>query len=491
MANPSVSIIQACKDPDLFQPWFKDAKSWDNWFAFLKCVFALPTTIKDREAFTQFTKRDKLPEKPVTEAWLVVGRRGGKSFILALIAVFLACFKDWRPFLTPGEYGTIMVIAQDRPQARIIFRYIKSLINNIPLLKKRIRGDTAESIELQWDVVIEVRTASFRGVRGYTIIAALLDEIAFWKAEDSANPDTEVINALEPGMVTIPGAMLLCASSPYAKRGVLYDTWKTYFGQDDPDILVWQADTLSMHPTVSQKKIDRAYQKDSTKAAAEYGAQFREDIETFLTSEVIDAITIIGRIELPPVFNMGFRYYGFTDPSGGSKDSFTLAVGHLDDGIRVLDLIREVKPPFKPDKVTEGFADILKSYHITQVVGDRYGGEWPRERFRDHGISYKVCEKTKSDIYRDVLSVFTSEQVELLDVKRMSSQFVNLERRTVRGGKDSIDHSPNGRDDVSNAVAGVLDLMSPRTERWDPSDCHVGTRLKSSSIEFLDIGGEL
>ena len=44
--------------------------------------------------------------------------RPAKSFVLATIAVFLACFRDWRPHLGPGERGTVMVIAADRRQAR-------------------------------------------------------------------------------------------------------------------------------------------------------------------------------------------------------------------------------------------------------------------------------------------------------------------------------------------------------------------------------------
>jgi hypothetical protein len=35
-----------------------------------------------------------------------------------------------------------------------------------------------------------------------------------------------------------------------------------------------------------------------------------------------------------------------------------------------------------------------------------------------------------------------------------------LERRTARGGKDSIDHSPGQHDDVANAVAGALVLAA-------------------------------
>ena len=62
------------------------------------------------------------------------GRRAGKSFVLALTAVFLACFVDWRQFLAPGEFATVMIIAADRRQARTIMRYTKGLIKSVPML---------------------------------------------------------------------------------------------------------------------------------------------------------------------------------------------------------------------------------------------------------------------------------------------------------------------------------------------------------------------
>jgi hypothetical protein len=40
-----------------------------------------------------------------------VGRRGGKSRISALVALYLACFRDYEPHLAPGEVGTLAVIA--------------------------------------------------------------------------------------------------------------------------------------------------------------------------------------------------------------------------------------------------------------------------------------------------------------------------------------------------------------------------------------------
>ena len=101
-----------------------------------------------------------------------------------MIAVYLATFKDWRPFLAPGEIGTIMVIAADRKQSRVIMRYIKGLLTSVPMLLKLMRSDTKDSVTLSSRVVIEVHTASFKTTRGYTLIAALCDEIAYWSGEE-------------------------------------------------------------------------------------------------------------------------------------------------------------------------------------------------------------------------------------------------------------------------------------------------------------------
>ena len=90
------------------------------------------------------------------------------------------------------------------------------------------------------------------------------------------------------------------------------------------------------------------------------------------------------------------------------------------------------------------------------VTGDRYAGEWPRERFREHGITYETAAKPKSGLYRDLLPAINSRMVDLLGDARLFAQIVGLERRTARGGRDSIDHAPGAHDDLANAVAGVV-----------------------------------
>lgn len=450
-----MNILQACADPNLFAPWFARG-DWTAWRAFLAALFGLPMDDAALALYRLHTGRNEPPEAIGEEAWLVIGRRGGKSFIMALVAVYLATFREYRQHLQPGERATVMVIAADRRQARVIMRYIKGLMHGIAMLKARVTGETADSLELENQVTIEVGTASFRTTRGYAFAAVLADEIAFWRSDDdAAEPDHAILDAVRPGMASIPGSILICASSPYARRGALWDAYKAHWGQDAAP-LVWKAATREMNPTIRQSVIDRAMERDSASASAEYGAEFRKDIEAFVSLEVVRACIADGLTERAP--EPGIRYRAFVDPSGGVSDAMTLAIGHTDGETAVLDCLRERKAPFSPENVVDEFCAVLTAYGVSQVTGDKYAGEWPKEQFRKRGITYQVSQPTRSDIYRDLLPVLNSGKADLLDSDRLVSQLVGLERRVSRGGRELIDHAPNAHDDLANAAAGVIGL---------------------------------
>jgi hypothetical protein len=459
------TILDAIRSPLLFKPWFRDPKTWATWFCFLKVLFGLPLNADELALFRKCTGRDQPRPGGYLEAWLICGRRAGKSFVIALIVVFLACFRDWSQYLAPGERGTIVVVAADRRQARVIHRYARALLQVAPL-KALVERDVAEVIDLSNGISIEILTASFRTIRGYTVVAACCDEICYWRSDLSVSPDSEVVNALKPAMATVPGAMFLAASSPYARKGIAWRTYQRNYAKDT-STLVWQANTRTMNATVPQGVIDDAMLEDEAAALAEYGAQWRTDVEGYVTREVVEACTVLGRHELPYIAHTG--YVAFCDlAGGGGSDSMTIAIGHYDDKAKVaiIDVIREVKPPCSPAATIEEFSQLLKAYQLRRVEGDRYAGEWPREEFREHGITYDPAEKAKSDLYREALPALMAHRVELLDLPRLMAQIVGLERRVARGGRDSIDHGPgNAHDDVANAALGlVANLMG----RGDP-----------------------
>jgi hypothetical protein len=286
------------------------------------------------------------------------------------------------------------------------------------------------------------------------------DEIAFWQAEDgSANPDTEILRAVRPSLLTTRGP-LIAISSPYARKGELWTTFKRDYGaQGDPRILVAHAASREMNPTLRQADIDREMDRDPASGLAEYGAEFRTDISAFVSQEVIDLCVARGVFELAPAANVS--YLGFVDPSGGASDAMALAIAHRLGDMVILDAAREIQPPFNPDVATTEFSSLLKAYGVAKVIGDRYAGEWVREPFRRHGIEYLVSESPKSDIYRDALPLFNAGRAQLLDVKRLINQLCSLERRTARGGRDLIDHPqhPGAHDDLANAVCGAFVML--------------------------------
>lgn len=451
------TIIDAIEDKALFAPWFKDRSTWSAWLVVLKALFALSMTPDELAIFQQLTGRNTPPGKQPQEAFFVVGRRGGKSFIVALIAVFLACFRDYKKYLNPGEVGVVMIIAADRKQARVIFRYVKALLENVAMLKPMIVRADRECIELSNGLNIEIHTCSFRSTRGYTNVAVLGDELAFWRSEDSAIPDHEVLNALKPSMLTIPNSMLIGLGSPYRRRGVLYDAHRNYYGQDVDDVLVVQADSRTMNPTLPQSFIDREYARDPAAAAAEYFAQFRNDIAGFLQNEWIDAVVAHGQYELPPQRNI--KYFAFCDPSGGGADAFTLSIAHKEHNVMVLDVLRGHKFA-QPQATVAEFAAILRDYHCTSVMGDRYSGAWVVDAFRAHGITYKQSPRAKSELYLEAEPLFAQGAVQLLDNRTMLNEMRNLERRTHRSGRDTVDHPPGAHDDYANAACGALLLAS-------------------------------
>ncbi|MGD0484696.1 MAG: hypothetical protein ABSB58_08605, partial [Gemmatimonadales bacterium] len=170
--------------------------TWEAWRTFWRAVYALPMSEADLERFTRHTGRQTPPPAPVREAWLIVGRRGGKSRSAALVALFQGIRRDHRSLLAPGERAVVPVIAADRQQARATLGYLKGLLH-LPVFSCYRTRMLKDSVELTTGAEIRVSTASYRTTRGYTLIGIVAEEVAFWLSDETgANPDSEVLGAL-------------------------------------------------------------------------------------------------------------------------------------------------------------------------------------------------------------------------------------------------------------------------------------------------------
>jgi hypothetical protein len=253
-------ITAMMSDAALLGPWFS-GPSWDAWRAILKAAFALPMSAEERLLFRSVAQRDPPPRR-VRELWVIAGRRAGKDSVASGIGTYYAALQDYSAALRPGESAHVMALAVDRLQARILLRYIRGYFAGVPMLGALIERETTEGLELSTRAELSIQTNDFRSVRGRTIACAVLDECAFWRDDNSASPDTETYNALVPGMATLPDSLLLGISSPYRRGALLYERWRSHYGKANDDVLVIQAPSRALNPTLPQRVVDEAMERD-------------------------------------------------------------------------------------------------------------------------------------------------------------------------------------------------------------------------------------
>ena len=452
-----MNIIEFMQAPDLMGDTFT-GDSWEPWRAVLSGAFGVPMHGDRLGHFNKLAGGREPPTKRVRELYVIAGRRSAKTHNAAGAAVYLgtvgAELTGLLERLSPGERGVIALLAVDRQQAKVAMGYIRAMLEGSPVLSQMVERIGAEAIDLTNGVSIEVHTNSFRAIRGRTLICVLFDEVAFYRSDNSASPDIEVYRAAVPGLATT-GGMVIGFSSPYARRGLLYDKWRKHYGKPG-DVLVVQGGTLDFNPTLDRRVIDDALEDDPEAAKAEWLGRFREDVESFLTRDTVQSAVRPDPLELP--FDRRHRHVAFADPAGGGADEYCLAIGHREGERMVVDLVRGRKGT--PAEITAEYADLLKSYGVTRITADRYAGSWPADEFERNGIKVEASPKSKSDLYVDALAAFNSGRVEIPPDDKLQAQLIGLERRTSRTGRDTVDHPPGGHDDRANVVSALAAMNS-------------------------------
>lgn len=212
-AHPLVSMRAALSDENLLGKALP-GESWAAWRVLLIAMMGEALTDEEGVIFTRLTGREREPLERVETFLGVIGRRGGKTRAAATLAVYLGTMVDYSGVLAVGERPVVLMLAQNQVQARITLGYALGLLNSIPMLTDLVASEAAETVMLKSGVALEVRSASFRGLRGVTCLACICDEAAFWYDESggSMNPDVEIMNAVRPGLATTGGPLIIISS---------------------------------------------------------------------------------------------------------------------------------------------------------------------------------------------------------------------------------------------------------------------------------------
>jgi hypothetical protein len=239
-----MTLAEALERDDVLGSFFQ-GESWAAWKAFSRALMGLPVDDQQRGLYTACTGRSDVAAEPYREAYVVTGRRSGKSRTAAAVATYAAALAP-TDALAPGEIGHVIVVAVDRAQAGVVFGYIRAMFQ-APALAPLVIRETTDTLELRHGIRVQVMTSSFRSIRGRTVLAAIVDELAFLRSDESAVPDVELLRALRSATATTRG-LILGISSPWGRRGSLWSAYERHFGKPGTSVLIWQSDSRTMNP---------------------------------------------------------------------------------------------------------------------------------------------------------------------------------------------------------------------------------------------------
>jgi hypothetical protein len=461
-----ISLTRAMTDPALFGGVFGGSSFW-TWKVVAKVIDGIRLVEpREIELFKACTGRTQLPNRHgrrvLRRLIILAGRRAGKDRFFSGVAIWRAALcTNWNQHISAGEQAVVLLLGRDRRQAAILRRYCQGLLRQ-PLLAAEIVRKTDDVIEFRNGSSLEIASNDVNLVRGRSAIAVLGGETCYWKSDEhAASSDEEVTSAAEKSMAMCPdGGLLLLGSSIYRKRGYMYRQYRKLNGNDDSDDICWFADSTTMNPKLRQEVVDSAMAEDPAKAGAEFGRAWRDDIADFCPPECIEAVTEFGVRERPPL--PGLFYYAFVDAAGGTgSDSFALCIAHRlsgEDRMVVIDAIREFRPRFIPSEVIRELAILLKSYRISEVVGDGFAGGFHSDEWRKNNIRFKAAEHATSENYLRALPMILNKRALLIDSPTLRSQFASLERRTTSVNREQVSHPQvaSAHDDVATACAGAL-----------------------------------
>jgi hypothetical protein len=443
-----------------------------------------PSTLKgDERAAAEhiFGGLVTVPEAARRTICLVKGRGIGGSRLCSYRLLHLALTVPLT--LAPGEVAAAIIQAPTLRTAKQTLRFVLGIVDKSPGLFEVLERNT-EAITIRrpdgYPVSIEARPAAVGGlgVRGVTIVGAILEETAHFR-----DPDTGVVNdgdcyaAVTPRLVK--GGQILLPSSPWAESGLLWQLFQANHGRPDK-ALACHCPTLLMRPdpqTLADHEAEMARDPD---AAA------RELLALFMTTGASSWFdrNAVARSRDPELL-LGTR----ADPASligagadfafRSDSSALCVVEKTPAGRYRVRLLEELRPqrgaPLKPSAVVERFADLVKPYGVDSVSADGFY----RESISEHLNAAKLGlddlpggQTGKVAQYTLARSLLHEGRVDLPDrgAERLCRQLSEIASKPTTGGGLTImaPRRDGHGDQVSAFVAGLW-AASHKTTNYLPA----------------------
>ena len=470
-----INIIDFCKDPQLLNLPLLDTQE-----VILRAMYGLPMD-GEQKILLKTLIGGRLPKLGVEhqETVLILGGRSGKTRLVAAIACYEACSRDWTKYIRPGEMAWCFVMATREQQAIDIGRnMIFSMLRSSPVLKSLIVDSIEDAtraafprskagvIALKTGMAITALPCSSTVGRGYPIAICILDEVAFF-ARESKNDKTDygIYDSVLPRMIQFDthGKMLLI-STPADKSGLLYDKWinrkkhsKLYFMLKSP--------TWRIRTDYNKEFFERHRKLSPDGYIREFGAEFTESLAPYIPAEDVAKVVREEPLVIEPTKEDTLYFIGI-DTAFGDRDRFGLSVGHseeIDGEFKVvIDLAEKIESNLNEDLIDVALnrlVEVCKSYRCDEVIADQYQSDAFGKLLEERGVIIRVESWTagrRRSCYGRLRALIKRQAISLPDCKDLLDEIMGLEVRYMpNSGQYTIHHKLGGHDDVADSTAIV------------------------------------
>ncbi len=417
------------------------------------------------------------------ELILVLGRRSGKSTLSSIITVYelykLLCRGCPQTYygMPDGSEIRIICVANDKDQAEIVYQVISNYTTTLDYFSDSLVHDTKTYQCFQTDrdaekfgkgnikdggrgtITVTFKSSVAKGLRGRGNIIVILDEVAFFVDDGKSSarqiyravtPATKQYSPKDPKDKRVPigptDGRVILISSPDAKQGFFFNQYQLSLsgGKAAKDMLMIQAPTWEVNPTLSSEEYEIEYAKSPEDFDTEYGAKFSDRVRGWI--ENAEDLTDCCVKDLIPLQRGNPREPFFAGLDFGiSKDGTSISLTHFVDGkiqlgyhetwyagkkwdetnphliepiVKYANLLQDMDR-LDIDEITDWLFSLSKRFYIEQGLFDQYAGNIFEQKLHKVGLNQfkmrKFSAAESSSCYSNIRFLMYARQFSLYD----------------------------------------------------------------------------
>lgn len=411
--------------------------------------------------------REVVPDHQRRELVLSLGRRSGKTALASCIAGYetykLICKGDPHKYygLPASNPLQIISVATDKDQAGLLYQEVYGHFQKCSFFGPYIANCTQTFARFQTPLDIErygyyvddqsakvsikvtFRSCIAKGLRGAGNIVVILDEIAHFtdKGQSSADevynavtPSTSAFSPKDPNDPRVPigevEGRIISISSPLGKQGHFYRLFQIGMqgGLAADNMLCMQAPTWEVNPTIPAGEFEKNYRKDPIVFFTEYGGEFTDRTRGWIEreSDLVACVDpqAVPKQQAPPKVP---HFLGFD--LGLVGDASAVAIGHLEDGQIVADLIDQIKAGEGAyehverldleEHVVEWLYGLSRRFYIQEGMFDQWAGIVLEQALIKKGLTqikmHQMRKELLSQIFKNFKDLMWEKKLRLYD----------------------------------------------------------------------------